>query len=191
MSHTEHLHIFLVDSQIVAPSGGSHFLGKIWRSSPSSLPCYQTVSVQEISKRAPTHSLIYRQKTSHQLHFSVGSSPDQLHFVKVVEIHLQLPQLARRLFVCGTKTRNTYGSSSHRYSLKGIGELLTAGSEKRPVRAEPESQSRSTPGSCYLLQRVVVFRRETVALVARWVVHMSRKCAAAWISLDLVCLKKI
>lgn len=44
---------------------------------------------------------------SHQLHFSVSSSPDHLHFLKVFELHLQLPELIHHLFVCGTRRHVT------------------------------------------------------------------------------------
>ena len=62
-------------------------------------------------------TLIQPSGTSHQLHFSVGSPPDQLHFLEVFELHLQLPQLTHRLFICGTGdayvTMPTHRSSSN------------------------------------------------------------------------------
>lgn len=40
----------------------------------------------------------------HQLHLPVGPAADQLHFVKVGELHLQLLQLTGRLLICRVDT---------------------------------------------------------------------------------------
>lgn len=45
--------------------------------------------------------------SSHQLHLSVGPSADQLHFVKVGELHLQLLQLTCCLLICRVHTLGT------------------------------------------------------------------------------------
>lgn len=42
---------------------------------------------------------------AHQLHFSVGSSADQLHPLKVVQLRLQLPELPGRLLICRRQSR--------------------------------------------------------------------------------------
>lgn len=46
----------------------------------------------------------HKNVSPHQLHLSVGPSADQLHFVKVGELHLQLLQLTRCLLICRVHT---------------------------------------------------------------------------------------
>lgn len=43
----------------------------------------------------------------HQLHLPVGPAADQLHSVKVGELHLQLLQLTGRLLICRVDTVDT------------------------------------------------------------------------------------
>lgn len=46
----------------------------------------------------------HKSVSPHQLHLSVGPSADQLHSVKVRELHLQLLQLTRCLLICRVYT---------------------------------------------------------------------------------------
>lgn len=56
---------------------------------------------------APGRKNKHKNISSHQLHLSVGPSADQLHFVKVGELHLQLLQLTRCRLICRVHTLGT------------------------------------------------------------------------------------
>lgn len=50
------------------------------------------------------HEDKHTKASPHQLHLPVGPAADQLHFVKVGELHLQLLQLTGRLLICRVDT---------------------------------------------------------------------------------------
>lgn len=77
-----------------------------------------------LTKRLPGVRFIEFPKASHQLHFSISSSSDQLHLFKVVELDLQLAQLAHRLFVCGRDTSpwQRAGSKFNRFGVERMEE---------------------------------------------------------------------
>lgn len=95
----------LVDLQGIAPSSGQHS----WNFDRRDLEKQEVWSLRAPrcncccgTQRHTTHK--HTNASPHQLHLPVGPTADELHFVKVGELHLQLLQLTGRLLICRVDT---------------------------------------------------------------------------------------